>query len=99
MKECRILVAMNEDGDWVVTDDESDALSKLSNDVGGYHARVVAITVHMSPPVMPEASVTVPDDAGETVSIEAADNSDLNDPAFPAADALEAASRRGKATE
>jgi hypothetical protein len=70
MKTCEIYLAMNEDGDWIVETDESDALSKLADDVGGYHGRVVKIIVKMSPPVMTEAEVTVPDEAGEIVEAE-----------------------------
>lgn len=66
---CEIYVAMNEDGDWVVCSDESEALGKLAEDCGGYHARVVKITIRMSPPVMAEAAVDVPDDAGTKVEI------------------------------
>jgi hypothetical protein len=61
---CEIFVAMHEDGGWIVTNDESDAASKLFEDEGGYHCRVVKIIVKMAPPVMAEATVEVPDDAG-----------------------------------
>jgi hypothetical protein len=69
-KTCEIYVAMNEDGDWIVETDESEALSKLAEDCGGYHARVVKLTVKMAPPKMAEAVVEVPDEAGQTVGIE-----------------------------
>lgn len=68
---CEIFIAMNEDGDWIVTNDDSDALNQLSNDAGGYQARVVKITVTMSPPVMAEAEVAIPDEAGTTTELEA----------------------------
>jgi hypothetical protein len=64
---CEIYLAMNEDKDWIVTDDESAALEKLAEDQGGYHARVVKVTVRMSPPVMAEATAEVPNDAGQIV--------------------------------
>jgi hypothetical protein len=67
---CEIFLAMNEDGDWIVETDESEALSKLAEDAGGYQARVIKITVKMSPPVMAEAEVTIPDDDGKVVQIE-----------------------------
>lgn len=67
---CEIFLAMNEEGEWIVTDLEEHALEKLAEDMGGYHARVVKLTVKMSPPVMSEATITVPDEAGETSSIE-----------------------------
>jgi hypothetical protein len=69
---CEIYIAMNEDGGWVVTNDESEALSKLGEDEGGSLARVVKVTVKMAPPVMFEATVDVPDEAGQTVETETA---------------------------
>jgi hypothetical protein len=71
MKTCEIFIAMNEDGDWIVETDESDALNKLSEDAGGYHARVVKLTVTMSPPKMTEAKVVVPDEAGQSLEMNA----------------------------
>lgn len=62
--DCEIYLAMNEDGDWIVTDEETEALNVLSDARGGSLARVVKVTVKMTPPVMAEATVTVPDDVG-----------------------------------
>ena len=60
---------MNEDGDWVVVDDENEnAIENLSENHGGGLARVVKLTVKMRAPVAAEIEVTIPDDAGETVS-------------------------------
>jgi hypothetical protein len=70
-KSCEIFIAMNEDGDWVVVTDESEALSKLAEDEGGYHARVVKIIVNMAPPVMTEVEVEVANEAGSTVEASA----------------------------
>jgi hypothetical protein len=67
---CEIFIAMNEDGGYVVVTDESEALERLSEHEGGYHARVVKLTVKMAPPVMTEATIDVSDEAGETKSIE-----------------------------
>ena len=67
---CEIWIAMNEDGGWVVVTDESEALSTLGEDEGGYLGRVVKVTVKMAPPKMTEASVDVPDEAGTTEQIE-----------------------------
>jgi hypothetical protein len=72
MKTCEVFIAMNEDGDWIVETDESDAMSKLQEDAGGYHCRIVKLTVKMAPPVMTEAEITVPDEAGQTVEAAAA---------------------------
>ncbi len=64
-------IAMNEDGDFVVVKEEGEALEQLGGDCGGYQARVAKITVQMAPPMMSEATVEVPNDAGETTKIEA----------------------------
>lgn len=69
MVTCEIYIAMNEERDWIVCSDESEALSTLASDCGGYHARVVKVTVRMSPPVIAEAAVDIPDDAGTKVEI------------------------------
>ena len=66
-----IWIAMNEDGDYVVVKDESEALEQLINDCGGYHCRIVKLAVTMAPPRATEATVDVPDEAGETTKIEA----------------------------
>mgnify|MGYP001609688571 CR=1 FL=1 len=65
--DCEIWIAMNEDGGWVVTNDEGDALTKLGEDEGGYAGRVVKVTVKMTRPVIDEATVTIPDTAGTVV--------------------------------
>lgn len=67
---CEIFIAMNEDGGYVVTTDESEALERLAENEGGYHARVVKLTVKMTAPQMTEAEVEVPNEAGETKQIE-----------------------------
>jgi hypothetical protein len=67
---CEIFIAMNEEGDWIVTDQEEEALSKLAEDQGGYLGRVVKIKVKMTPPVMTEAEVEVSDEAGKTQEVE-----------------------------
>jgi hypothetical protein len=66
-----VFIAMNEDGDWIVVADESEALTKLAEEVGGYQARVVKVAVKMAPPVMTEAEIEVPDEAGETQEMKA----------------------------
>lgn len=62
--DCEIWIAMNEDGGWIVTNDESGAAEKLGEDEGGYACRLVKVTVKMTPPVIDEATVTVPETAG-----------------------------------
>ena len=70
MTECEFFLAMNEDGGWIVTNDESDALPNLAENEGGWHARVVKLVVKMTPPQAQEITVTVPDTAGETATVE-----------------------------
>lgn len=65
MISCEIFIAMNEDGGWVVGNDESEMLSKLGDDEGGYHARIVKVVVNMDPPKMDEVTVEVPATAGK----------------------------------
>jgi hypothetical protein len=69
MIDCEIYLAMNEDGGWIVTNDESDALTQLSENEGGYQARVVKVTVKMTPPKMTEATVTAGADAGKVAAL------------------------------
>jgi hypothetical protein len=64
--DCEVYLAMNEDGDWIVTAEIDEAIQLLADHAGGYHARVVKVTVKMSAPVMTEATVEIPDEAGTT---------------------------------
>jgi len=66
-----IFIAMNEDGDFVVVKEESEAMEQIYSDCGGYIARVVKITVKMAPPVITVVEAVVPDEAGVTKEIEA----------------------------
>ena len=66
---CEIFLAINEDGDWIVTTDESEALSKLAEDQGGYQGRVVKIVAKMAPPALIETTIDVPDEAGTTAEL------------------------------
>lgn len=74
-----LFLAINEDGDWAVTGEESDALSELAAKQGGYYAKVVKISVVMTLPKMTEVAVTVPDeDEGKTtVTAEGGASEDL----------------------
>lgn len=65
--DVELFVAMNEEGDWVVVTEESEALTELGEQQGGYHARVVKVTVKMSPPRMDETTLMIPESSG-TVS-------------------------------
>jgi hypothetical protein len=67
---CEIWMAMNEDGGWAVSTDESEALQKLGEDEGGFAARVIKLSVKMTPPAIADHEVNVPDEAGATKQIE-----------------------------
>ena len=67
---CELFIAMNEDGGWIVTTEEGEALAELGNQEGGYLARVVKITAKITPPVLTEAQIDIPDEAGETKQID-----------------------------
>jgi hypothetical protein len=69
--DCEIWIAMNEDGGWIVTTDESEALSQLAENEGGYQARLVKLTAKIAPPKITEATIDIADEAGETVELEA----------------------------
>jgi hypothetical protein len=68
---CELYIAMNEDGGWIVTADESEAMYRLNEEEGGYQCRIIKIVVKMTPPVIPAALVDVPDSSGTTVETEA----------------------------
>ena len=71
--EAEIFIAMNEDGDYVVSADENEVLELFDSDVGGICRKVVKLTAKITPPVVEEVSVDVPDTAGETTEVEAAE--------------------------
>ncbi len=68
--QCEFYLAVNEDGGFIVCKDEEDALTKLGEDEGGYHARVVKITAKLTPPQATEAEIDISDEAGETKAVE-----------------------------
>jgi hypothetical protein len=74
-----IFVAMNEDGAWVMSDDEDAAHEQFEEEHGedsGCSPRIVKLNVTMAPPIVTEADeappvvtevdVMVPDDTGQT---------------------------------
>jgi hypothetical protein len=65
--KCELWVAINEDGDYVVSNaDGAEALSDLLENWGGNAARVVKLTALIRPPVVEDtAEIDVADDAGE----------------------------------
>ena len=71
--QIEIYIAMNEDGDYMAATDGTAARELLIDDYGGDLIRIAKLNVTMVPPVIAEASVTVPDDAGETVGAKTAE--------------------------
>ncbi len=71
--EIELFVCMNEDGDFAVGTDSGDTATDLADNCGGVCMRTVKLKVKIAPPQITEAEVTVPDEAGETVSAQAAE--------------------------
>jgi hypothetical protein len=65
-----IFVAMNEEGDYEVAITEEEASERLFENQGGYQCRIVRIGGFMAGPVLADAVIDIPDDAGETVQLE-----------------------------
>jgi hypothetical protein len=69
LKTAELFIAMDSDGDWSSGSDENEAVDNYNTNIGGNLAlRVVKITVTMRPPEITEASVTVPNEAGQQVA-------------------------------
>lgn len=68
---CEIFIAMNEDGDWEVATEASDAVECMVSNNGGDCVRCIKINVHMTPPAIEETELDIPDEAGETKRVEA----------------------------
>jgi len=67
----QIFLVMNEDGDLDVGITQDDAFTRLSENCGGFAARIVRCVVHMAPPE-PEAGpdIVIPPAAGHVTQIE-----------------------------
>jgi hypothetical protein len=70
MTSIEVWIAMNEDSDYEVAKDEDDVVDLWNENVGGLSRRLVKLRVTMSAPVVTEADVNVPEEAGQTVNIE-----------------------------
>ena len=67
--ECEIAIVMDTDGDWIVRKWDDHLMSEFDDEIGGDHPRrVIKITAKMAPPVLQQAIITVPDEAGETIT-------------------------------
>jgi hypothetical protein len=60
---------MNEAGEYEVGCDEDSAIDRWDEIGGGVARRLVRLRVSMSPPDVPSVDVSVPDDAGQTVTV------------------------------
>lgn len=73
-------VAINEDGDFSVTTDESNALETLANEQGGYHARVIKIELNnVELPGQDVVTIDAPSAQGSVAMPQATDTSDQQD--------------------
>jgi hypothetical protein len=70
MTSIEVWIAMNEDGDYEVAKDEDDVVDLWNENVGGLSRRLVKLKVTMSAPVITEADVNVPEEAGHAVNVE-----------------------------
>jgi hypothetical protein len=70
MTSIEVWIAMNEDGDYEVAKDEDDVVDLWNENVGGLSRRLVKLRVTTSAPVVTEADVNVPEEAGQAVNIE-----------------------------
>jgi hypothetical protein len=70
MIECRLHLAMNEDGEWRVCDREDEnALTMVKDDFGGEAIRSVFISVWVEPPsTAADIEITAPDDKTEATA-------------------------------
>jgi hypothetical protein len=70
-----IYVAMNEDGDAYIADDAAAAAEGLADNYGGICCQVTHIIAKISPPIVADAMIDIPDPAkaaGTLVDVEAA---------------------------
>jgi len=70
MTSIEVWIAMNEDGDYEVAKDEDDVVDLWNENVGGLSRRLVKLKVTMSAPVITDADVNVPEEAGHAVNVE-----------------------------
>jgi hypothetical protein len=69
LKTAELWIAMDSDGDYETGCDEETAITNYNDNIGGcLPLRVVKINVAMRPPKVTEASVTVPDEAGQELA-------------------------------
>jgi hypothetical protein len=70
--EIEFFIAMNEDGDFELATEASDARELLSENCGGTACRIVKITAKIAAPVIEEVEIDVPDAAGVISEVDVA---------------------------
>jgi hypothetical protein len=64
--EIEFFLAINEDGDFEMDTDASDARDRLMENFGGVAIRTVKLTARVRLPVVEEVEIDIPDAAGTT---------------------------------
>lgn len=73
MNEIEVWIVMDEDGNYEVGTDRSNAIENFENNIdGAAGARIVQLAVKMAPPKKIVVDVTVPDEVGDMVEAEPA---------------------------
>lgn len=71
-KTLEVFLAVDPDGDWRAGDDAANAVDTYNEAYAAAHLRVVKLNVTLTLPEPTEVDVTVPDEAGQTVTAEVA---------------------------
>jgi hypothetical protein len=71
LHDLEVSVCLNEDGDYVADTDADQALSLCQESMGGQAFRTVKLMVTMAAPEIAAVAVRVPDEAGQTLAVEA----------------------------
>jgi len=70
-KTLEVFLAVDADGDWYAGGEAETAVDNYNDNYSSQILRVVKINVTLTLPEVQEASVTIPDDAGQTVEASA----------------------------
>lgn len=68
--KCEIMVAVNDDGHFVVCKDDTDVVELMNDEYGGCAIRVLKLNVHVTPPTPIEVNVNIAAEAGETIQVD-----------------------------
>jgi hypothetical protein len=69
MENVEIWICMNEEGEYEIGTSSEDAATNLLENHGAFAMRTVCMNVMMAKPELQEIEVTVPDEAGDTVTV------------------------------